>query len=244
MRPGKSPPSARWRYYLVAEDMRRNPSDYELLNAADIFPLSDPDSTGQRHPILAGARRHSVAGVSGSTSYGLPNLRATPKVFVAQKNAPLDIYGFHTRRIVSSRAQKLLHAIDPDAFDFVECETLTRKGVRVAPYFMMDIARVVDDFDETGSVFELASGTDGLTGEAYVGPHLVALHDAYMSPDMPLHYHAFLLKQLRLRMVFGETIVDAWRAARFSGARFDPLQPPTRQEAKRSDLPAFWRSHR
>lgn len=233
--------STRKRYYLVSEDLRRNPSDYEILNEAEIYPCSEADAEGKRHSIRQGARSYALHPM-GSTSYGLPQLRAKPRVFIALKNKPLDIYGFHTRRVVSDRAKQLLDEIDPTAFDFAECETITHKGLQIAPYWLMDIARAVDGFDEVHSVFETAKGVDGLTGEPYLGPHFSALHDIQMSPDIPVSHHAFLLQKFRLRMVFDEVIVDAWRASRFSGACFNPLQPPTASELESADLPAYWRS--
>ncbi|RYG36040.1 MAG: DUF1629 domain-containing protein [Burkholderiales bacterium] len=230
----------RKRHYLVSQDFNRNPSDYEILNDADIYPANVHHADGTRHPVTAGARSFSLQGMV-PTSYGLPKLRAKPKVFVALRNKPLDIYGFGTRRVVSDRAKSLLVEIDPTAFDFVKCDTITRKDFVVAPYWMVDIARAVDGIDEERSVFELAEGVDGITGQPYYGPHFHQLHDLHLSSDTPPEFHAMLLKQFRSHMIFDEVIVDAWRALRFSGAAFLPLQPPTQSEITRLPVRSYWR---
>lgn len=222
---------ARKRYYILSEDLMRNPSDYEVLNESEIYPKTPPFADGQTHLIRAGARRYTMPGERYESSYGLPHFLTKPKVLVARERKPLDIYGFHSRRLVSTRAKQLLSEIDPGAFDFVECETVTRKGLEVEPYWFMDIARLVDKFDEERSVFETYEAIDPKF-EHYHPLQIRELHDIYMSPDLPPHFHAFILARASLRMVFDEVLADAWRERRFTGAEFIPLQPPTPKERR------------
>jgi hypothetical protein len=218
----------RRRFYKVGTDPMRNPSDYEVTNLEELFP-------GRSDGVAwytGGVRRYRLAGRDHESMYGLPDYKAKPKVFVAVKNKPLDVYGFLRRRVISSRAKRLLCDIDATAFDFVECETITRKSLSVEPYWVIDSARVVHDFDEERSVFELAKGEDGMTGEPYEGPHIANLHDLHMLPDFPADHHSFFLSRHPSFFIFGEAIVDAWCARKFSGADFEPLQHPTPAECK------------
>lgn len=220
----------RKRYYLVDVDSKRNPSDFELLNAEEIYPLTPEPIGGRRLPIRAGRYRCEVEGMH-PRSYGLPELRAKPRLFVALKNKPLDAYGFG-ERYVSSRARALLRSIDADAFEFAECETLSRRGIEVEPYWMVENVRPVAGFDEARSVFELASGFDGSTGEPYEGPYWSALIDIHMKPDLPEDHHAFFFPRYLAHMIFDQVLADAWRAAGLSGWTMSPLQPPAPKERK------------
>jgi hypothetical protein len=221
---------ARKRYYLFSEDLARNPSDFEELNASDIYPKSPPGPNG-RGLVRAGARRDKPAGAPFEISYGLPEFLAKPKVRIGIARKPLDAYGFHRRRLVSTRAKGLLSEIDPGAFDFAECETVTPRGLQLEPYWWMDIARVVDRFDENRSEFETYEDVD--PGFEHYHPRQIrALHDIHMSPDVPRHFHAFILARAPLRMVFDDVLADAWRERGFTGAAFVPLQPPAPRERK------------
>lgn len=219
---------ARKRYYLFSEDLTRNPSDFDELNASDVYPKSTPGPNGQGL-VRAGARRDKPPGAPFEICYGLPQFLAKPKVRVAAARTPLDVYGFHTRRLVSTRAKQLLSEIDPGAFDFAEWVTVTRKGQPIEPYWWMDIARLVDRFDEDRSVFETYADVDP-DFEHHHPQHIRALHDIHMLPELPKHFHAFILARAPLRIVFNEVLADAWRKRRFTGAEFMPLQPPTPTE--------------
>jgi hypothetical protein len=232
----------RRRWYLVNPDSLRNPSDYEVLNLEDLFPGRSDGAAW----YTGGARRYKLAERDHESMYGLPDYKAKPKVFVALKNQPLDIYGFLWRRVISSRAKRLLCDIDPAAFDFVECETITRKNLSVESYWVMASARVVHDFDEKRSVFELAKGEDGMTGEPYEGPHFANVHDLHMLPDFPADHHSFFLSRYAGHFIFSEAIADAWREHKFTGAEFIPLQHPTPAEAKvrPPHVPYWWSKYK
>lgn len=236
----------RRRLYTVGTDAIRNPSDYEILNEKDFYPLAHSAETGEAYVTSAGARTFRLPGKTFDSHYGLPVLRAKPKVFVAMKNKPLDIYGFLWRRVVSTRAKKLFDEFDPEGFDAVECETITRRGVHIEPYWLISIARLVERFDEERSVFELARGEDGVTGEPFEGPHIAELHDIHLPTDFPAHHHAFIFAKHAAHMIFDGVLVDAWRARKLTGAEFIPLQHPTPAECKARPpyVPYWWGKYR
>ena len=232
--------SDRRRYYLFNEDHHRNPSDYKPLNLAEMIP-DFPGDNIEMAWFSGGSRTFRVPGNHYDSHYGLPSFAARPKVYVALKNNPLDVYGFGERRLISSRAKKLMVDADPEAFDCVECETLTRKGLEVEPYWLIDVGRIVSTFDEENSVFERAKGEDCRTGEPNDAPHFSGIYDIRMSPDMPKHL-AFAFDRYSSRIVLDQTIVDAWRTEKLTGAEFVPLQPPTPKEAKSKSPPwaPYW----
>jgi Protein of unknown function (DUF1629) len=236
----------RRRLYRVSSDLLRNPSDYQILNEQEFYPLTRSAQTGEEHLTFAGARRFRLPDRAHDITFGLPALRAKPKVFVAMKNKPLDIYGFLTRRVVSTRAKNLLDELDPEAFDAVECETVTRRGVSVEPYWLIDIARLVDRFDEERSVFELAKGEDILTGEPYEGPHIANLYDIHLPANFPAEHRAFVFAKHLNHIIFDGVLVDAWRAHKFTGAEFEPLQHPTPAECKARPphVPYWWSKYK
>ena len=90
---------------------------------------------------------------------------------------------------------------------------------------------LVDRFDEDRSVFETYGDVDP-NFEHHHPQQIRALHDIHMLPDLPTHFHAFILARAPLRMVFDAVLADAWRQRRFTGAEFVPLQPPTPEERK------------
>lgn len=240
--PEAPPPDAGWpsdipfdpkrkRYYFVEPDLTRNPSDFELLNTEELYNLTNPFPDGTRYPIRTGRYSFQLEGRRHPDSYGLPTMLTRPRLFVARRNKPLDAYGF-SELYVSSRARDLLRSVDPDAFEFAECETLSRRSIKVEPYWMVAIKRPVDGFDETRSVFDVARGFDGVTGEPFEGPHFAHLFDIHMRPDLPEDFHAFFFPRFQRTMVFDRTLVEAWKAARLSGWMFTPLQPPSPRERR------------
>src|SRR5687768_1692873 len=122
-----APREPRKRYYIFSQDMRTNPSDFRFLNEDEVL------INGR----TAGRHDHSVPGEFLPFKTGAPPLRGKPKLAVAVAEAPVDIYGFGPY-FVSSRAKALLSGLDPDGFDFIECDTVDRDGTPLEPYWMMN----------------------------------------------------------------------------------------------------------
>jgi hypothetical protein len=223
------------RYYVVHGDLSRNPSDAELLNEDQLYPLGAPLADGRRYPIRTGRYERRIAGRLYAYDYGLPVLMARPRLFVARRNKPLDAYGFDPF-FVSTRAKDLLRGMDADAFEFAECETVSRAKVEVEPYWMMTNVRPVDGFDEARSVFTtVAEGRDA-GADADRTPFFAELIDIRMGPDLPAGAHAFFFPRFVHKMIFDRALVEAWRAAGLTGWRFSPLQPPAPDERKYIDM--------
>jgi Protein of unknown function (DUF1629) len=220
----------RKRFYLVDTDVHRSTTDLELLNENELLGPESPSA-------CKSVRVFSCKDVDGrdqyySGTFGLPKFYATPRIKVGSRNKLLDFYIRSGRKYVSPRAKTLLESIDPDAFDFVECDTITRHKVQIEPYWMLAVKRAVTEFDEERSVYRERGGRDPRPVPANLAVTITNIYDIRMSPDMPDNYHAFYLIKYLRHFIFDEVIVDAWRAAKFNGLMFSPLQPPTTQELK------------
>ena len=215
----------RRRFYSVGSDLRLNPSDFEFVNKAQaLVPSTVPGAY-----VLAGNHEYAIEGLGAPLRFGLPTLRAKPALVVGVDNKELlDIYGFR-KPFVSLRAKNLLAEIDPDAFEFAECAAVDGAGGPVEPYWMMDVVRVVDRFDEKRSNVLWHSDLYPGVEEAADNPFLTRLNDVRF-PTVREDEHAFYLLRYQTGFIFDEIIVDAWREAGLRGALFTPLQAPMPEE--------------
>jgi hypothetical protein len=228
------------RYYMVDTDVLRSTHDFDFVNEDIMWE--------QRHSVELGDYRvyrgkpSDVKVFAGRDAEGydcyytgpshLPNaLPAKPILKVGLRNKPLDVYGSPKDLYVSNRAKQLLEGIDPNAFEFIECDAFTRGKVALEPYWIMNVIGLVQALDEAHSVFREVGGKAGpIPAGRAVG--IMNLYEAYMLPEEVKDKHAFYLLKYKSHYIFDEVIVDAWRAAKFTGLRFSPLQPPTKKELK------------
>jgi uncharacterized protein DUF1629 len=213
---------ARKRYYLVSLDMTRNSGDnLSFANREEALV----------NGRLAGTHEREVPGVSHPLLVGIPPLRKKPELVVGGSGRrALDYYG-PSPIFVSNRAKELLEGIDPQAFEFAECETVTRRGDPIEPYWWMAVIRLVQ-FDEERSDFQWYRDAFPTAPDAQRNPTMVALNDIHMPKGFPDEYHAFWIGNYRRQFVFDEVLADPWRGAGLLGAQFTPLQPPTKAEFK------------
>jgi hypothetical protein len=243
--PDKELPDTRWierpfdparkRYYMVSSDSNRSTGGFKIVNL-DAFQAPD----GYPAPLLYRSTPSEVKVFAGRDEDGydcyyngprhLPkNLPAKPTLKVGLRGKPLDVYGHHGHPFVSNRAKQLLESIDPNAFEFLECEAFTRNKVNLEPYWYVHVVGLVIRFDEERSVFREVSSKTGLipSGQAAV---ITNLYEAQMIPEEVGNKHAFYLLKYTTHYIFDEVIVDAWRQVKFTGFNFSPLQTPTKRE--------------
>ncbi len=213
---------ARKRYYLVSLDMRRNSGDnLTFVNEEEVLV------NGRR----SGTREREVPGLPRPLLVGLPPQRGQPRVVLgASGRKALDFYG-PSQIFISNRAKELLEGIDPEAFEFAECETATRRGDPIETFWWMAVIRVVG-FDEERSDFQWYRDAFPKNRDAQSNPLMVALHDIHMPEGFPDDHHAVWVGRYQRSFVGDEVLVDAWRGAKLIGPRFTPLQPPTKAELK------------
>jgi hypothetical protein len=218
MTTGSSDP-ARKRYYLVSRDM-------DPRSAGFSFELDHALIDGRR----AGTHEHTIPGRPHPVYLGVPLLREKPRVVVVGRGpTALDYYDFMPV-FISTPAKELLERIDPAGFEFAECETVDRRGKPVEPYWWMEVIRLVHEIDEERSEFVRYRDRNPLDPEAQASRAISHLYDIHMPEGFPEEYHAFWLADSRPHFVFDGVLVDAWREAGLTGARFTPLQPPTAAE--------------
>jgi Protein of unknown function (DUF1629) len=219
----RSPELARKRYYLVSLDVASN-------SGAGVFFVNQEEAlvNGRR----VGYHERRIPGREHPVFVGVPPLRAKPKVVIPGTGARAVDYDGMMPVFISSRAKKLLEAIDPEAFELAECETATRRGNPIEPYWWMEVVRWVEKFDEERSVFEWYRDVFPTAPDARDNPMMSRLYDIHMPAGFPGEYHAFRFAHHNGYAVFDEVIVDAWREAGMTGAQFTPLQPPTEADFK------------
>jgi hypothetical protein len=209
-------PAERRRFYIVDSDLRHNPSDCVFVNQDEALI----------NARWQGRHAHPAPGYRLPYYVGVPELREKPKLVVgADRDELLDFYGFD-RNFISSRAKILLGEIDPDGFEFVECDTVDGNGRAIDPYWIMAVIRVAPGFDEARSSFITYKERNPGDPEADANPTIEQLNDIHMPEDFPAEAHAFRFARYRTSIIADGAIVDAWRAAGLIGAVFTPLQPP------------------
>ena len=222
----------RRRFYTVEADLRRNPSDLEFVNQAEVLRHSSVPGAY----IRAGTHHHALEGLGAPLCFGLPELRGKPALIVGvneDEGDLLDIYGL-SERYVSPRAKELLCSIDPDAFEFAECATVDGAGRPLEPYWMMAVVRVVEQWDEKRSKILWHRELYSDDPQQSQNPLIARLQDVYF-PSIAQDEHAFHLLRYTDYFIFDEILVNAWREAGLTGAFFTPLQPPTPEEAVEAD---------
>ncbi|WAT13702.1 DUF1629 domain-containing protein [Xanthomonas fragariae] len=75
--------------------------------------------------------------------------------------------GFSGYWLVSERLHNVLSTIDPEGFNFVECEFRMADGTKGPSYFLCDVVRVLDALDEEQSEVEIEVSEDFVNGKFY-----------------------------------------------------------------------------
>jgi hypothetical protein len=220
--PGGPPPNPeRRRFYLFDKILTGDAAAYDWPNKRSCTPNGS----------LLGRHRHRIEGSGMSTCVGLPTFTERPKFRLSPRRRLYDFYGYGPYW-VSGKAKALLERIDAAAFEFEECETIDGQGRPIATYWLMDVARLVQRFDEASSDFATYAHRNPDAPDVATNPAITRLNDIHMLPGFPEDWHAFRFARYGTHFIADGEIVDAWRAAGLSGAEFTPLQPPTAREMR------------
>ena len=219
------------RLYLFKKTLTLDATRYDLLNEDDLFKSSK-----------LGRNRYVVPNSDLRGYSGLPEMCERPRLRLTARRQLLDFYGYGPY-FVSARAREYLLSVDPTAFEFVECETVGAKGETLEPYWMMDIARLVMNFDEQASEFITYAERNPDAPDATTNPLISELIDIRLMAGFPDDHRAFRFSRYIRCFVADEILVDGWIKAGLRGAEFTPLQRPTVAEMKRSSryiIPTTW----
>jgi Protein of unknown function (DUF1629) len=75
----------------------------------------------------------------------------------------LNLYGAYW--LVSERLKDVLEAVDPAAFEFVDCDFTLPDGSKGPHYYLADVVRVLDALDEEASQFKTRYDRDHRTNQ-------------------------------------------------------------------------------
>ncbi len=198
-----------------------NPSDFEFYEEKRLFQEADQSQ-------MPGYKRR---GIVHPIRHGLPRFKEIPRVKVAVKNKPADFYGFR-RWVLSTRAKELLESMDPEAFDFVRCETTTSTRNTVDDYWLGSVRRIITDFDKAASKFEFYGREQDVVTDEWIFNY--AIRDLY---ELTLHPGdegklAFYLRDYDTYPIFDGQLVDAIRKKKLRGLAFSPLQWPDKGDVR------------
>lgn len=209
------------RLFIASPSIAHNPSDFKIFDEERLTREADRSGMVQR----------TQTGRAYQTEFGLPVFQEMPRVRVALKNKPLDFYGFD-RWVMSNKAKKLLEALDPDAFAFVECNTSSPPRHSVDKYWLGKVRRVVDDFDRAASNFDLVSKQYDPGFQKYTFSHAIKTLNELVLLNGSERALAFYLLDYTLYPIFDGRLVDAIREAGLRGLTFSPLHAPRKGDVR------------
>ncbi|QNA94601.1 DUF1629 domain-containing protein [Stenotrophomonas maltophilia] len=143
---------------------------------------------------------------------GGPALREKPRiVFDAFKGPePRDLEGgFSGYWLVSERLWRVMKAVDPQAFDFVECDVHLAGGTSMPRRFLCDVVRELDAIDEGLSRLDIETDEGFVNGKFY---SLAGGASLAIRSEVVRDAHVFLTP-FSTFVIASREFVDAVRAA-------------------------------
>ncbi len=140
MRGGEVPNAPRMgEFYVMSQDYNKPCHGVELVNAR----------------VLRPAGRAIIRPEVG----GFPRFDEVPRLRETSPDMALRDFqvGFEGYWLVSDRLKGIFESIDPDAFEFAECELVKRDGTLGDPYFLCDVVRSLDAIDDAASDVKVAT---------------------------------------------------------------------------------------
>lgn len=101
---------------------------------------------------------------------GFPALREKPRIILDASKGPepRDLEGgFSGYWLVSERLWRVMNSLDPQAFDFVECDVRLADGTPMPRRFLCDVVRELDAMDEERSRLDIEIDEDFVNGKFY-----------------------------------------------------------------------------
>ncbi|CAH2709803.1 DUF1629 domain-containing protein [Xanthomonas campestris pv. nigromaculans] len=101
---------------------------------------------------------------------GIPPLRQTPLLVYDPKKGkmPRDLEGIYSGYwLVSERLKNVFEAVDPQGFEFAECEFRLPDGSVGPKHYLCDVVRVLDAVDEEASELKVEISDDFVNGKFY-----------------------------------------------------------------------------
>jgi hypothetical protein len=197
-------PKAR-KFYIISYSLRHRKADFEVENKNALIAASGalhpPSSLGTYALFPPPGRR------------GFPVYHERPRVIIGKRRSgppPSDIELYHSYWLTSDRLKSLFESIDPPAFAFLACDVNLRDGSPGPVYWLCDVVRVLEAFDES-TVQEFRSGIKkaGLIGDKTLVFNEIVIGDAHIfrTPYSP-------------NVFCDQVMKDACKAAGMKGVQF------------------------
>ncbi|MGJ5029085.1 imm11 family protein [Bradyrhizobium sp. HKCCYLS2038] len=117
---------------------------------------------------------------------------------------------------VSVKMKRVLQDIDPEAFEFLECEVRSAEGERQPPRFLCDVTRILDAVDEPRSTVQAATASDGSRYYRLLSDSILAFKEEVVGRS-----HVFRMKYFEAAVVCDDEFRQACRSAELKGISFD-----------------------
>jgi Protein of unknown function (DUF1629) len=202
-----------WSYFHGKADFEVENLDVLLKTFRDLFPTCEY-GIGAMYP---------PPGQRGFLDYP-----EKPRVVIGRKRKgppPSDIELYHSYWLVSDRLKRLFESIDPAAVAFQACDVFLRDGSIGPPYWLCDVVRVVEVFDEA-TVQEIRSHFfrfSWLRHKRCLVFNTTAIGKAHM----------FRTPSVNGKVFCDQTMKDACKAAGMKGVMFQDCTPKRGAVAKR-----------
>lgn len=153
-------PKAR-KFYIISYSLRHKLADFEVENQNVLVAAS-----GALYPPL---HLGAYALFPPPGKRGFPVYPERPHVVTGKRRSgpsPSDIELYHSYWLISDRLKSMFETIDPPAFAFQACDVHLRDGSPGPVYWLCDVIRVLEAFDEnTVQEFRRGIKRAGLTGD-------------------------------------------------------------------------------
>ncbi len=150
---------------------------------------------------------------------GFPPLRGTPILQYVPKlgHAPEDMEdGMSGYWLVSDRLKQVFQSVDPNGFEFVECDYRLPDGSEGPRYHLCDVVRTLDALDEGGSRLTVEHSDEFPDGKFY---NLLGGASLKFRKDVVGDSHVFILAFSGERVICDRVLHDAVVGAGISSAR-------------------------
>ncbi|MDE2377385.1 DUF1629 domain-containing protein [Bradyrhizobium sp.] len=138
-----------------------------------------------------------------------------------KKGLPPDMMQLDAYWLISDRMKLLLETVDPDGFDFLDCDVRLPDGKPGPGYWFCDVVRVVEAIDETRSRMNI--GHHQKTGIKFY--HL-GNADLKFREDFPRDVHVFRDVLLDSYVFCDQELKDACKLASLRGLKFRDASKP------------------
>jgi hypothetical protein len=201
---------------VQAASKRRKPRARRFYNLTFNPVGKPPDFEIENLPVLRGnaGALHPPKG-----RRGFPPYPEVPRMVLGKRgkklaSPPTDLELYHSYWLISDRLKLLFETIDPEAFAFLACDVKLRDGSPGPLYWLCDVVRVLQAFDQTTLEELRRNPRYSFLGDTTLGFDEAAIGGAHVF-RIP-----FAVNVPSVEVFCDERLKDACKQAGIKGARF------------------------